>query len=313
MKRILAVVSLWCVAAAGGCGAQQTLLGTEGSYLFTALDWLGPPGEEARLRAQLRGGDFVRAQPGHAVRFYRDGKLFKVAETDADGMAGVGFTPPAPGDYEFTGMPEEPPAPRKLLVACRTPDTRMAIVDLDKTVVASGFHTVLIGRAEPMPDSQDVLRKLAATHTIVYLTHRPDYFAVKSKDWRGEQKYPPGVLLLSTLSGFLSGSGAYKTGAIDRLRKQFSRVEIGIGDKISDAQAYHDNAMKAFLIIQPDGATAEELTRLADALEALDEKAHVVTHWRQIDQVLSGGASHLRPAAQQMLRDRAAGARGGAS
>jgi len=301
--------ALWLLAAAmSGCGAQTVLLGTEGSYLFTAMDALTTPGEEAQLRAQLRGGDFLRGRPGYAVRFYRAGKLFKVAETDADGVAAVSFTPRAPGDHEFTaalapvGLAEEPPEPRTLTVACRTPETPLVVVDLDKTVVATGFHTVLVGRPEPMEGSRQALARLAKTHTIVYLTHRPDYFSIKSKAWLREHEYPGGPLLLSTLGGFLRGSGAFKSDAIAALARRFRRIEIGIGDKVSDAQAYHEHGLKAFLILQvPRDAEPEAYEILADELGALDEKVQVVTQWAQIEQALYAGGSFGRAAMQERL------------
>jgi hypothetical protein len=317
MRHKAATVLWLCSAAAtGGCGAQGLLLGTEGSYLFIATDSLTVPGAETLLRAQLRAGDFLRGRPGYAVRFYRDGKLFKVAETDADGIAAVSFTPAAPGDHELTaalapvGLADDAPPPRRLLVACRSPQTPMAVVDLDKTIVATGFHTVLIGSPEPMEHSQQVLGRLAKTHTIVYLTHRPDYFSIKSKAWLREHKYPPGPLLLSTLGGFLSGSGEFKSEMLAQLRRRFAKIEIGIGDKVSDAQAYHDNGLRAFLILPvPDGAEPEAYEHLADELEALDAEAQVVTGWQQIEQVLFGGGSFARPAMQQRLRKLAADAR----
>jgi hypothetical protein len=318
MKRGTGIAILAAAAAMSGCGTQEVLLGTRGSYLFTAMDALAVPGQETLLRAQLRGGDMLRGRGGYAVRFYRDGKLYKVAETDGDGIAAVSYTPEAPGDHVFTaelapiGLAEEPPEPLELLLACRAPDTPMLVVDLDKTVVATGFHTVLIGSPAPMADSQRVLARLARQRTIVYLTHRPDYFSLKSKAWLREHKYPPGPLLLSTPGGFLKGSGAYKSEMLKRLRKRFRKIEIGIGDKISDAQAYHENGLKAFLILpppEPAPAAPEKIEALADDLEALDEKVQVVTHWRQIEQVLFEKASHPRSAMQRRLRKLAAEAR----
>lgn len=311
MKRNWTIL-LFCACAAwlGGCGAQEVLLGTQGSYLFTAMDALALPEQQTDLLAQVRGGDLLRGRPDYAVRFYREGKLFKVAETDDDGVAAVTFTPPTPGDYVFTaalaplGMADEPPPPQQLLLTCRAGDTPMVVVDLDKTVVATGFETVLIGSPEPMARSQDVLKRLAQTHTIVYLTHRPDYFSVKSKAWLAEQGYPTGPLLLSTLGGFFKGSGAFKSKMIGQLRGRFSRIEIGIGDKVSDAQAYHENGLRSFLIVQvPGAATAGQLEAMAEQLETLDEAVQVVTDWRQVEEVLFGEGAYPRSAMQGRLRE----------
>ena len=309
MKRTMAVSLVACLAGLYGCGAQEALLGTEGSHLLTAMDALTTPGEEVDLTAQVRAGDFLRGRAGYAVRFYRGGKLYKVAETGSDGIARASFVPAAVGDHEFLaelaplGMAGEPPAAQRLVLACRKPDTPIVVVDLDRTVVATGFHTVLVGTPEPMARSQQVLARLAGTHTLVYLTHRPDYFSAKSKAWLAEHGYPPGVLLLSTLGGFFKGSGAFKTDALAQLGKRFTKIEIGIGDKVSDAQAYHDHGLRAFLVIQlPDRAAPEVYERLAEELGTLDEKVQVVTDWRQIEEALFAAGSFGRAAMQQRLK-----------
>jgi hypothetical protein len=298
-----------------GCGAQSTLLGTSGSSLLTGSDLLATPLEQVDLRAQFRRGDYLQGAPGYMLRFWRDGELYKAAETDSDGIAKVSFAPPRAGDYRFrvevapVGMPDAPPAPIEILVACRPADTPMVIVDMDKTIVASGFHAVLLGNPEPMEGSQRVLTSLAGQNTVVYLTHRPDLFGLKSKRWLVDNGYPPGPVLLSSVGGFLKGSGAFKTEMIAQLRKRFTNLRIGIGDKISDAQSYRDNGMQAFLIVEiPRADKPEALRKLADELQPLDESVHVVTHWNQIQEVLAGKAAYTRPQMQARLRQMADGA-----
>jgi len=67
-----------------------------------------------------------------------------------------------------------------------------------------------------------------------------------------DKKYPAGPVLLSTVGGFLKGSGKYKTEMLRRLQVGFKKIEVGIGDKVSDAAAYHENGLKSFLIIQTE-------------------------------------------------------------
>ena len=263
MRRLAAMATV-CIASAllGGCGAQQVVLGTEGSYLLLVMDNLTTPNQTALLQAEVRGGDLLQGQPGLAVRFYRDGKIFKVAETGEDGLASVTFTPADTRDYEFlvqlvpAGFGSAPPASQSLLIACRKADTPIVVVDLDKTVVASGFEAVLLGKPRPMAHSQQVLDRMAKDRTIVYLTHRPEFFGPKSKRWLRANGFPRGPMLLSSAGGFLSGSGKYKTDRIADLRKTFKNVQLGIGDKISDARAYLDNGMAAVVILEiPPPAT----------------------------------------------------------
>lgn len=296
MKRRAVLMLAAALAGAAGCGTQSMVLGTQGSYLLTASDALAQPGEETALRARLQAGDLLAGQGGYALRFYRDGRLWRVAETDSSGTACVSFMADAPGDYMLAveaaplGFPERPPEPQTLLVACRQADTPMAVVDLDRTVVASGFEAVLTGEPEPMPGAAAVLERLSRTHTIVYLTHRPDVFGPKSKAWLRAHRFPPGPVLLSTWSGFLKGSGAYKSEVLRAMRERFRRVEIGIGDKPSDAQAYVDSGMRAILVVAASEALPPaSLASLADEVERLPAAVNVVGDWRQLEEVLAGG------------------------
>jgi len=313
MKRFLTFVLLAALTTAAGCGAQSLILGTEGSYLLTVRDALALPGEETQLEARFQGGDFLRGRQGQVIRFDRDGKIYRAASTDAHGVASVTFTPEQAGDYRFTadvspdGLPDDPPKPRELLVACRAADTAIAVVDLDKTVVASGFQTVLLGNPTPMARSPEVLKRLAATHTIVFLTHRPDYFGPKSKTWLKAKGYPPGPVLMSTVGSFLKGSGTYKSEMIAALKKRFTKVEIGIGDKISDVEAYHENGLKAFLILQvAEDAPSAELEALADSIKDLPDAIQVVTGWNQVEEGLFGRGTYPRSAMETKLRSLAA-------
>jgi hypothetical protein len=308
MSRLMTATLLLAFLAAGGCGTQDVLLGAEKGYLFTAYDAVSPPGEPVELRARLQAGDLLSARSGYVVRFLRDGRIFKAAETDADGVAAVTFTPSGPDDYRFTvevspnGFPDQPPSPVELLVACRAADTPLMVVDLDKTLVASGFQDVLIGSPQPMPQSQEVMKRLAERYSVVYLTHRPDLFGPRSKAWLREYAYPAGPLLLSDIGGFLKGSEAFKSRMLRELGRRFKRIEIGIGDKVSDAEAYHDNGIQAFLIIQPDQLrTPQELRALSESLAKLPEAVQVVTGWDQVEKAVFAKASFPRSRAQQQL------------
>jgi len=310
MKRFLILAAL---TASAGCGAQQLILGTEGAYLLTVRDAVTPPGREVGLVARLQQGDLLRGRQGHVIRFKQGDDLLKAAETDADGVARVTFTPAEPGDYVFTvevaaaGLPDEPPAPRDLLVACRDPEEPMAVVDLDKTLVASGFHTVLLGNPEPMAGSVEVLKRLARDHTIIYLTHRPDYFGPKSKGWLWANGYPRGPVLLATVGSFLAGSGTYKRDMIRALKGKFARVEVGIGDKFSDVEAYHAGGLTSILILPvPENPAPEDLEALAEQVADLPGGVHVVTGWDQVEEILFEGKSHAPSAMEKALRQRAA-------
>lgn len=293
---------------AGGCGAQPALLGVE-DYLFITHDTLALPGETVDLSARVLGGDLLQPQAGLLVRFARPGEPLGVAETDGAGQAVYAYTPAEPGDYLFDvdvapiGLADPPPV-RQLRLACRPAHQPMAIVDLDHTVVATGFETVLLGDAKAMDDSVAVLKALAEKNTIVYLTHRPELFGPKSKQWLAAQGYPPGPVLLSSITGFVQGSGEFKAEQLRKLRSRFKRIEIGIGDKISDARAYAENGMQSVLInLNNENQAAgdiEATVLLIQRIEDLPESVAVVRSWQQAREVLFDGAEY--PPAQAVER-----------
>jgi hypothetical protein len=313
MRRAAAALLVATVlVSAGGCGAQNVLFGGRQGYLFTASDAVALPSEEVLLQAHLQGGDLLRAQPGYVVRFSRGGEFYKAAETDRDGVAAVSFTPPDAGDYVFrvelspSGFPDQPPEPVEAFVLCRRADTPILVVDLDKTVVASGFQQVLVGKPEPMADSVEVMKRLAKDNTVIYLTHRPDLFGPKSRAWLREHDYPRGPLLLSDIGGFLKGSGAFKSAMLGDIRRRFTGQAVGIGDKVSDVVAYHDNGLRAFLIVQPDEtAGTAGLRQLADSLDPLPDAVQTITGWREIERAVFDGATFPKSALQDRLRKRA--------
>jgi hypothetical protein len=127
------------------------------------------------------------------------------------------------------------------------------------------------------------MQRLANDYSIVYLTHRPEYFGPKSKGWLADNDYPRAPVLLSDIAGFVAGSGEFKSTRLAEIRKDFSNIRIGIGDKISDAQAYHDNDITAYLIVMPEMyPSPAETLRLAEQIAALPEAIQVVTSWDQI-------------------------------
>lgn len=293
------IILICFILAFSGCGTESVLLQSQKGILFTAQDLLALSDQSVRVQARVQTGDFLTGQQGLPVRFYLDGKLFKTTLTDTEGRAEVTFTPPHTGDYRFAaelaGIGFSGPTPPRceILLACRSNHSAMLIVDMDKTIVASGFQTVLFSDPLPADGSQEVLHQLAQSHTIIYLTHRPEYFGPKSKVWLRQKNFPQGPVILSSPSGFLKGSQAFKSAALQDLRTQFSRIEIGIGDKVSDALAYHENHMEAYLILLDlDTQNDRILSDLLQQMHTMPEPIHVVTQWSQIDSALNQNTAY---------------------
>jgi hypothetical protein len=313
VRPLAVLLAAACLAAAGaGCGLVETILGTESGYLFLGYDTLALPGEKVPVKVRLESGELLRDRPGVAIHFSCDKCLNRLAVTDGEGYAVLPFTPPAPGDYEVTAsvflgpMVEPPPEPVRVLVACRTADAPMAVVDLDKTLVASGFKTVLVGDPQPMPGSQEAMARLAREFTPVYLTHRLDYLGPKTKAWLQANGYPRGPVLLADVRAVFERSGTFKSAVLAGLRRRFHGRAIGIGDKVSDALAYTSNGLEAFLLLRvPPGADASVLRDMAASLARLPDSVQVVEKWDQIEQAVAGRAAYPRVRVQADLRRRA--------
>ena len=166
--RLAAFLCLLTAFALTGCGAAKLIFGTSEDYLVSTYDVLTQPNEEVLLRVRVTDNQWVQPASGMEVAFFRDAddeKPFATARTDSQGYAAVPFTPAEPGGTTFVvqARPEGEPPVRgaELFVAARRRDAPQMVIDLDKTVVGSGFHTVLMGSATPMPHSVDVVQRLA--------------------------------------------------------------------------------------------------------------------------------------------------------
>ena len=287
----------------GGNGGWQDLvtdvaggvfLGAEKGIVFYAYDVLTYPNESVELVARVQMAKFLEDVPGVKVGFYKGSDLLGSARTDRYGRATLTWTPPKEGDYSLTAKIDAVPnkdykdmlgvSPAPLLVAARSQKTPFVVIDLDHTVVGSSFFRVLVGGAKPMTRSVRVTRAIAKEYSIIYLTQRPTLLGRKSKRWLKDNGYPKGVLLLSELGKALADSGGFKTTQLTTIKKSFPGIQIGIGDKPSDAQAYVDNGMVAYLLPHYK-EKYKSMREKAQQIRELDDQGrlHVVRSWSEIE------------------------------
>ncbi len=280
--------------------AGEILMEADHGAVFYAFDTLAYPAEPVALVAQVRSAKDLTPIAGVTVAFSRGDWVAGRITTDAKGVASMKWTPPAKGNYSFkariVSVPDESlrqllaVRPSTLLVAARDKKAPQVVVDLDHTVVASNFMLVLVGGGKPMADSVEVLGRVAKRYGVIYLTHRPDLLTRRSKTWLAENGYPSGPLLVSEMKDVLD-SGKFKSARLTELRRLFPGVAMGIGDKLSDAQAYVDNGLSAYLIPHYK-KKPRDMRSLAAQLRVLRGRGrlHVVSTWRQIEQgIFSGG------------------------
>lgn len=271
--------------------ASGITLGADQGILLTAYDTLALPGKPVDLTVNIRSAEHLQSVEGVTFAFHQGGELLGQAVSDNDGNASIRYQANEPGDYRVTvklqAVPEEglrealQAEPVDLLVACRPAETEFVVVDLDRTVVGSSFARVLLGLAEPMPQSVEVLSLIADRLSVIYLTHRPDLMTHRSKNWLGDNGYPVGPLLTSTLTGAIGDSGEFKTARLAELLQTYPNVKLGIGDKISDARSYADNGITAYLIpyYKDD---PKDMRRIGRQIRRLPDSVEVTPTWRDV-------------------------------
>jgi len=297
----------------GGAGTGEG--GANRATVLATDDMLTLPGADVRLEASLRTGILVTGVEGKRVQFLLDGKLLGEATTNKSGDAVLAWKVPAKaGDYvvrvqlRAEDQPPEPVPSAELLVAARAADAPMIAVDLDKTVVASGFARVLLGMAEPMTDASKVLSRAAESCTIIYLTQRPDFLGPASKKWLADNDFPRGPMLTTTLATLAVGSRSFKSYRLAEIHKTFTRVAIGIGDKASDAQAYDENGLKPLLMLHVNWSDndPEYFEKLERQLAEVPESTQVVVEWSEVSKIIFDGADFPKKAMEERLRAAAA-------
>jgi len=125
---------------------------------------------------------------------------------------------------------------------------------------------------------------------VIYLTHRPEVLTARTKQWLRENDFPPGAVLTAAKHQTVEDNGKFKSARLAALRKEFPGVAIGVGDLVTDAQAYLDNGMTAYLIPQLGSSPTDDLA-LAGKVRSLpaQDRLQVVSDWAQIGQgVLDG-------------------------
>ncbi|HLY12326.1 MAG TPA: phosphatase domain-containing protein [Planctomycetota bacterium] len=131
-------------------------------------------------------------------------------------------------------------------------ETPVIIVDIDETianVTPAGFILRAVRNVRPLPGSREILKELAKTMQIVYLTARDHIFTRKTKLWLRLAGMPEGpVYLRKGTRYWKTPAREHKFQRLGELRKQFPNIPWGVGDKPGDAAAYTARGIRPILI-----------------------------------------------------------------
>jgi LNS2-like protein (lipin/Ned1/Smp2) len=249
-----------------------------GELELQARDAITVVGRRVELSAKLtkRLGPLRPDQKGRTLEFQL-GEAKASGRTDSDGVGRASLAPLTTGIVPFTVKVSDAPATQiKGRLWVLEPERPVVICDIDGTLSDMGGLRVPVSgwRAKAFPGAPELLRDLAKTHAIVYLTARDQSFRAASQGFLRKHDFPLGPLLLNSW-GLDKGSqreqllpsrhGRFKLKVLQRLQARGLKLALGIGDKPGDAEAYEGAGVRSFIrsktalgersIVFPDYAT----------------------------------------------------------
>ncbi len=244
---------------------------------ITAFDALRVPQEPARLSAlvERRWMGLLRQPLANvAVEFCSGDRRIGIVRTDLQGFARLDSRPDLPsGSYRVVSDRGACAEAHAFVWNSSDP---ILVCDLDLTLSnasALRFWLSPISQVRPFEGAPDVLRRLARTHRVVYLTARRDLVLDKTRQWLSQYLCPPGPILCRPWSLFPPAPGPFKQDALNSLRRRFSNLAAGIGDRRHDAAAYRSAGIPAILFRPRFRAP---------------EASAVCQSWPEIEQFLAG-------------------------
>jgi hypothetical protein len=255
---------------------------------LTAYDALSQPGAIVPMRAKLEhagpwGSHFHMR--GYPLRFTSPGLLDEESKTAEESTATVQLRVPSTGPtvcsvaVSFAGSARHDAARANSRVFVWPKNSAILITDVDHTI--SDLSELKIPftateRIPALPGAVAALTELAARYRIVYLTARDEIFYEKTRAWLREKGFPEGPVFSRD---FHVGAKqeTFKQHFIAELKKRYPNVSVGVGDQPSDAHAYLNNGLKAFLI-QPK----------ASGTDAAPKGAIIVRSWEEVCRHLRG-------------------------
>ncbi|MFC1782236.1 hypothetical protein ACFL02_01455 [Planctomycetota bacterium] len=245
---------------------------------FTGFDGLAHVGEEVILQAKLETKYLRNDIENETVECRVEGENLGAARTDEEGFVRWRFMPKETGNFTvFYQLPAEAgykPKRTTGLLAVRTDEKPILVTDLDHTVIDISTYQFIHHDNEnipPLPGAVEILNGLTEDYDIIYLTARDDLYVNVTKYWLDMYGLPRAPLFVCDLSEEPVDQGAFKKEVLKKLKAQWPKITIGVGDKVHDAEAYLANGMEAYIIGEHD---------------ELPDKTISVTSWKEIQEKL---------------------------
>ncbi len=206
-------------------------------------DAISTPGKKVVVQAKFKRGSEPVANRQVVLEVLGSAHTVR---TDSDGVAQVEVKPGAVGAFPIAARMGQARSSATLHVI---PASRPVVVcDLDETLSNLPFMSMVHSSAPAptYPGAEALLRDLAATHTIVYLTARPDTLVKKTRAFLAAHDFPAGPLLMDDLRG-ISDDGRQKLATLQAMKARGVKLDLGIGNTKHDALAYEGAGMRSFI------------------------------------------------------------------
>ncbi len=231
---------------------------------LTVYDQLVQPGESVKMTAKLEHDGPLGVNPD--MRDYpltfnlpaRGEKGIHQVRTTDGGLAWKRFSLPAnekgPGPIPFTasfaGSDRHKPAEQSGRIFLWPKDALILITDIDHTI--SDLSQLKVPFVDPkdnpaLPGAPEALTELAKQYRIVYLTARDDALFNYTRRWLKEKGFPDGPCFCRDFYPGQTQEG-FKKKFIEDLKKQFPNLNVGVGDRESDAAAYLAHDINSYII-----------------------------------------------------------------
>jgi hypothetical protein len=277
---LLAAIALFCLAP------QAPRSPVRYEPWLTAFDSLAQPGAAVPLRAKLEHagpwGIHLHMR-GYPLRFTSPGLANQESKTAEESSATVQVKAPpgAPQLYRvtvsFAGSAHHEAARAVSRLFVWPKNSLILITDVDHTI--SDLSELKIPftadeRIPPLPGAVKALRELAITYRIIYLSARDEILYEKTRAWLEKKGFPEGPVFCRDFH-LGDKQEAFKQRFIAELKKQYPNISVGVGDQPSDAHAYLNNGLRAFLIEPKESSAAPK-------------GAVVVRSWKEVCRQLRG-------------------------
>jgi len=127
----------------------------------------------------------------------------------------------------------------------------VVVLDIDDTICRTDMDDVLFDEeddSKAFRNARETLTALTADYELLYLTARPSFLLEKTKKWLAMREFPPAPIIVSHRKSDLLRQGVFKERVLDRLKRIWPNILIGVGDRATDAHAYGEASMLSIII-----------------------------------------------------------------